>query len=195
MSDDKEKQQSPGPRVSPDTSIVVSPLHPDRIGIVARIATPRQNEEGVCDVCQRLIDHLNLNGGNWSSPIVLSGPEQGIDCISHSSGNTLNMQVTRAMRDPEFWATLGKHKSARAYTTREQLARDLWESISNKANQTPRASRASVTLVLDASELFAHHHQDTVNLFRTKYGEKAVALEFSAIWIVGGHRIFVAQLI
>src|SRR4030095_3325749 len=129
MSDDKEKQQCQGPRVSPDTSIVVSPLHPDRIGIVARIATPRQNEEGGCDVCQHLINHLNLNGGNWSSPIVLSGPEQGIDCISHSSGNTLNMQVTRAMRDPEFWAMLGKHKSARAYTTRAASARSLGVNI------------------------------------------------------------------
>jgi hypothetical protein len=191
--DEKPEPDSP-PRVSSDTWVVVSPLHPHRIAFVSSVADPPRNEAGALEACANLIEHLNRNGADWDPPIRAEGPEGGVDCTSRSASGTMYMQVTRAAHDTEFWRTLGVYKSARAYTTREDLTHDLWETISYKAERTPVAQRAGITLVLDAAHLFAHQTQDTVQLFRATYADKASLLGFHSIWIVGGHRTFVSRL-
>jgi hypothetical protein len=208
--DDKPKEQTsntesgavstppPLPRVAPGTpgkaEFIVRPSEPDRIAFGATVSTPRKNEEGVLDVCQRLIDHLNTTAAKWSNPTIPSSPEEGIDAVSNSSNGWLKLQVTRALADREFWSTLAEHKAVTAYTTREEAAENLWRSIARKATSIPPASRSEITLVLDASETFAHHSRDVVGLFRSRYGEQAKALGFSAIWLVGAHRMFVLQI-
>lgn len=195
--DDKRTHPPSLSKIVPGTrgrvEFVVRPAEPDRIAFAAEVSTPRQNEEGVLEVCQRVVDHLNSLGANWSSATIPAGSEQGIDAVSHSHGHTLSLQVTRALADRDFWATLAEHKTVIAYTTRHQVADSLWRSIQSKTS-IPPASRVSITLVLDASETFAHHSRDIIGVFHNKFGQRAKALGFKSIWIVGANREFVVQL-
>lgn len=102
--------------------------------------------------------------------------------------------MTRVVRDTEFFATLGRHKSVIAYASEMDLANALWESVEHKANRTPTADRAATDLVHDAFEFYFKNNDPSVRLFAKIFGERAKALGFRAIWIVGPHHSFVTTL-
>lgn len=87
--------------------------------------------------CAIVVELLNRNGAPFSPPIVPpDGRESGIDCVStSSSGETLNFQVTRAMRDQEFWQHFGTTKGAMSYREITEIVDDLWDTISSKADR------------------------------------------------------------
>lgn len=195
---DEKRHQFPLPegssRVGTGSEFVANPNTPHRIEFVAVVSSARQNEDGAVEVCGHLVTYLNSIGGQWAPPTRSTGPENGIDAIATAPGAIGYFQVTRAMHDQEFWRTLGVHKSVRAYTTREDMAQDLWESITHKANSIPTANRKTITLVLDATELFAHHSIETVKVFLDRFGQAWVNIGFDSIWVVGGHHTFVTKL-
>ena len=183
------------PRIgSPDKGILISPKHPNRIGFVCQRAEPRVNEQGALEACAAVVAVLNSVGYSFDPPVAKPGREVGIDCISVSPAGTLNFQVTRALQDPEFWKYLGKNKGVMAYREMGEVADDLWVSISKKAQRIPVLDRAAIHLVLDASDLFAHHGSDTAFDFITRHGASAIALGFATIWVSGGHSMFVRKL-
>lgn len=188
----------PIPRINPGQpnriDFIVRPWEPERLGFGAAVLAPRHNEEGVLEVCQWLVDYLKARGGNWSDPSRPSGTEQGIDCVCSSPEGAVNLQVTRAICDTEFWATLAKNKGVTAYTTAADASSDLWQSILRKATHTPPVDRASITLVLDASETFIYKNSQVIEVFRTEFGDLAKALGFKAIWVVGPQHSFATQL-
>jgi hypothetical protein len=203
LMEEQDKPDDPGtpahlPRVSPGepnrATFIVRPWEPERVGLYAFAKAPRQNEQGNVEVCQRLVDHLKSQGIDWGRATKREGPENGVDCVCHSSEGAIWIQVSRALRDQEYFGTLSRHKAVRADTTNQELAQGLWNSIEHKAKRTSEADRRSIVLVLDASEVFMSKDSDALKLFETRFGDKAKVFAFRAIWLVGSHRLLVTQL-
>jgi hypothetical protein len=176
------------------TEFVVRPSEKDQIGVFAFVKNPRRGEEGVLDVCRTLVAYLKKQGVTWSEPYLPTGQEEGVDCFCDSLDGLFKIQVTRAVRDTEFFATLGKHKSVTLDTTNTDLAKGLWESIEHKANRTPSVDRPSIVLVMDAFEIHFPKDSSPLKIFVNMFGERVKALGFHSIWLVGGHSSFVTQL-
>lgn len=200
---EQDKPDVPGtpptlPRVSPGepnrATFILRPGEPGRVGLYASVKAPRHGEQGTVEVCQRLVDHLKGQSINWGSPTKFDGREEGVDCVCQTAEGVIRLQVTRALHDDEFFATLDRHKAVNACPTNLELAQGLWESIEHKAERTTETDRKSLVLVLDASEVFMNNDSEPLKLFATRFGDKAKALAFRAIWLVGSHRLLVTQL-
>ena len=189
---------APVPRVRPGKPGVIefsmTPGESQQIRLGASLVPHRQGEDGILKVCQRLVDHLAARGIHWGNPEIPPGAERGVDCVCRADDGPVMIQVTRAIHDPDYFATLGKHNAVVADTTIQELAQSLWESIDHKAERTPQGNRGTLVLVLDASEFFISNDSQLLGLFAATFAEKVNALGFRAIWLVGSHHLLVTQL-
>jgi hypothetical protein len=86
---DQSKSGEIPPRVASgkpnSVEVVFRPGAKQRIGMFASNKEPRCGEDGVLDVCKRLVKHLDEKEGiRWSDPRLVSSREEGIDCLCDS---------------------------------------------------------------------------------------------------------------
>jgi hypothetical protein len=148
----------------------------------------------VLDVCAVLVKHVQKDGIEWKDLRRWEGREEGIDCVCNGPEGPIRMQVTRAIRDPEFFQTLGEHNAVQAYTSHRELTESLWATIEHKASRTPLADRSSIVLVLDAFDVFFGTDSPAVRHFAETHGANAASLGFKQVWLVGPHGVFVDRL-
>ncbi len=155
-------------------------------------ATGQHGETGVLDTCKELIKKMNSEGSNWGEPEDLSKKggkhEQGIDCVAEDTTNSeikLQMQVTRAITDQDYWKDLSPKRGVEIETTYEQCANELFDTIMKKAKSMTPDIRKDITMVLDASIAQYLGHEAVVSKFQELYGTKIQALRFKEVWVVG----------
>lgn len=99
---------------------------------------------------------------------------------------TLDMQVTRAETNEQFWRTLGRQgavtETSMPSASVDQIAEALYNSARRKANL---ASRSKVVLVLDAQRTPVPAFASVAERCRLNHGDALWALDFQAIWLVG----------
>jgi hypothetical protein len=133
--------------------------------------------------CERLVRVLNSDGGKWSPPANGIGD---VDCVSEDSatGQRLQMQVVRALVDPEFWKSLSRNGSSERTATLTEAADLLFDAIQKKA-AIPARQRPELALVLDANRTSAFAFQDVVEKFEHRHGAAVRSLGFASIYVVG----------
>lgn len=159
--------------------------------------TPPRGEEGALAACQRLVEHLNLNGSRWTPPIEVVGV-QHIDARAQrangTAGSALTIQVVRALTNPAFWKSLG-HSRNTAMSIPVSEAGDLLKSaVEFKADKIPFEVRADITLALDAADVPALSLDPVVDQFNDRHGDLVESLGFENVWVVGPWREMVRNL-
>lgn len=145
----------------------------------------RQGEEGTLEVCRILIARLKRDGGGWGDPkypVTRSRHERGADCEAQdNAGNLLQIQITRAERDREFWARLSKKKHTEKFYANLDALTGTWRAaIEAKAGLS---GRDKILLALDETEASAAL-PIAVDYFRER-GAWARERGFREIWVVG----------
>jgi DNA-directed RNA polymerase subunit RPC12/RpoP len=155
-----------------------------------------QGEEDTLSVCRILVEVLNNSGENWDSPL----PGQGIVDCEATDTNTrhqLNIQVTRAIIDQDFWMEISQKQGIKAkLVKKEDLVEYIRKSIENKASDRaiPPDSRKDITLALDATRLPVLLLDGVIKEFKLKYGHWSKTLGFNSIWLVGPQPDMVRRL-
>lgn len=149
----------------------------------------RQNEEGVLEVCEILIERLNQDGAKWKNPKdigrVEAREEQGIDCQADDGEKSLSIQVIRAEIDSSVWKSLSETGETSARLPAEAAADSLFAAIEKKALRTPKHQRSQITLALDATETVGHTFGPVLKSFASRYRIRAKEFKFNEIWLVG----------
>lgn len=159
---------------------------------------PPRGEEGTLSACQRLIDQLNSKFlESWGSPSEVQGV-QHIDAealgVGPYLGRRLTIQVVRALTDPAFWQALGYHGHISLSLLLCEAADLLKTAIEFKTSKIPPAFRASLTLVLDATDVPGFSLDAVIDEFNVKHGSWVEAQGFEAVWVVGPWREMVSKL-
>lgn len=158
----------------------------DDQGNISLTATGRspKNEEDVLEVCSRLVRQLNTSGETWSVPIA---GMQDVDAISvNSAGDCLQMQVTRASTNREFWETLNRIGSTSRRYFDTTVANEIMEAIRRKSkSKYPLEQRKKLVLVLDAARTPSHTFQPVLVAFRDRYFRECQEAGFAQVWLVG----------
>lgn len=159
-------------------------------------SSPR-GEEGALAACERFIEHLNLSGGSWAPPVVVTGV-QHIDATAQRADGAdrppLTIQVVRALTDPSFWRSLGRNSNTSVSVTVSEAADLLKSAVDFKASKIPTEIRSGITLVLDATDVPGLSLDPVVDEFNSRLGEWAASLEFESVWVVGPWREMVRKL-
>jgi hypothetical protein len=155
---------------------------------------PPRNEDDSREVTEAFIDHLRKAGFSASSQLQGTGDT---DYTFELDGVTANVQVVRAMTDPQFWRTLFAEKEITAFKlTYAEAALAIRQAILHKGrpDAIPSAHRHTLFLLLDALRLPALSLGPVVRTFRKAHGPWAKELGFREIYIVGPDARFVQRL-
>ena len=157
----------------------------DRDGQIAHSlrGNKRTNETGDLEVCRILLDRLNQDGEPWKDLIQLkaeSRAEAGVDCQASHGIHILDIQVTRALSDPDFWKRVNPHVPSNLELSNLDCAEQLRVTIANKAAKP----KGGIVLALDSIET-PHCTQHVIELFRSAHGAWARSLGYKSIWVVG----------
>ena len=148
--------------------------------------TAPQGEEDTLPTCLILVQKWNDDGGFWARPT--EGQDDDVDCWAKSTSDSriaVQIQVVRAIVDPEFWKELSQSHIVRRKQGIDRLAYCLKESIEKKKQRTPAPRRGQLHIALDATRLPGLAFDVIVGYFQKHYGAWAGALGFSSIWLVG----------
>lgn len=148
-------------------------------------ARPPRGEEGTLDICRRLVERLNQEGGHWSGPRDVSAISDDADCVARDGEATLRIQVVHAETSGAFWSKLAAAGRLPGSATDRQLADALRATIEHKIARTHLDQRRKLILALRADIAQGHGLLVVRNAFRRAHGEWAKELGFQAIWIVG----------
>ncbi len=143
-----------------------------------------KGEEDTLDVCNVLIERLNLEGGNWQGATKPIGKEGGIDAFTRNGQEILNFQVTRIPKK-EFWQELSQSRSVQSFGTIQKASADLYDSVNKKNCKIPPNQRKEIVLVLDAMDTACYALKAVVDEFRNHFGQEIQGFGFKAIWLVG----------
>lgn len=166
------------------------------IEITVSGSSPR-GEEGALAACERLVEHLNLSGSSWASPIEVVGVQHVDAKVQRADGvdgTPLTIQVVRALTDPGFWRSLGRNSNTAISVSVPEAADFLKAAVESKANKIPVEIRRDITLVLDATDVPGLSLDPVVDEFNCRLGEWAASLGFESVWVVGPWREMVREL-
>ena len=159
--------------------------------------TAPRGEEGTIQACQRLVAYLNAQGESWDEPSEITGV-QHIDAIADgitsSAGETLKIQVVRALTDPSFWQSIGHNGNATLTLSLSECADILKMAIEFKAGKIPPEIRADIALALDANDLPGLALDPVVEQFVLRHSQWAHTQGFRGIWLVGPWKEMVNHL-
>lgn len=135
------------------------------------------------------MEHLDERGGRWTE--VRDLPEKdAADCeLVGPDQAPLGVQVTRPQTD--FWKALDH--AGQAVTSPADpsaLAASLWDAIWRKRHKT----NAQIVLAINAIRTPGYVLPDVVAAFRAQFAERAAAVGFHEVWIVGPSAAFVHRL-
>lgn len=148
------------------------------------------NEDGVREVCERLVRRLNADGASWG-PVVEGDDVPGtsdVDAIARCLEDTsliLRMQVVRASNNGARWRALREQGRIAEQTDVVAVADELIEPIARKAAKYPADQKRVLTLVVDASQLASHTFDPVLLRCRDHHGQVLQAAGFAAVWVVG----------
>lgn len=161
-------------------------LNADGTVLSYAIAGPSpQGEANTLDVCQVLVQRLNVEGGRWSKPECYRGPKHHVDCVAGDGQQNLYIQVTKAEIDPGVWRRLSQLGNIKTETTVQAVADSLLQSVKNKAKRYSAVQRSEIVLALDAMDTAGHTFKHVISDFQKRHGETVRGLGFKAIWVVG----------
>ena len=167
-----------------------------RVSIQISGTAPR-GEEGTLQACKLLVEHLNLSGQCWATPSEENGV-QYIDAVAAGErdfeGQTLTIQVVRALTEPTFWQSLGHTGSSRLSLSFLEAADAIKAAIELKTQKIPASLRPQLTLLLDAPDVPGLALHAVVEEFERQHGQWAASLGFDSIWIAGPWREMVSKL-
>jgi hypothetical protein len=161
------------------------------------IGSPSKGEDGTLETCRMLVSILNEPLAQWILPVALSDSLAHIDCRAESidaQQPPLDIQVVRAMTDPEFWAQMAIHRKGERTEDVKIGADYLHAAIVLKAARIPSPSRSGIVLALNAIDAPALGFDAVVASFVLTYGEWARQQGFAEIWVVGPNRQLTHQL-
>jgi hypothetical protein len=157
---------------------------------------PRKGESEI-RVARGLVERWNRDGGRWEPPISCDEErartgtlEDGIDCRSHGPDGDLLIQVT----GPEvaLWALLAKDQEVtRLHPSTQDLADAVWAAIEKKRLVS---GRQNVVLALNATDCPSYSFRSADTAFRSRFGLRAAAVGYQAIWMVGPSADLVQRL-
>jgi len=164
---------------------------------ITLIGSSPRGEEGTIQACQRLVAHLNSQSESWGEPHEVSGT-QHIDAIADgtgaSAGETLRIQVVRALTDPGFWQSLGHSGNVTLTISQSECTDILRKAIEFKASKIPLEIRADLALVLDANDIPGLALDPVAQEFIARHSAWARAQGFRGVWLVGPWKEMVNQL-
>lgn len=167
-----------------------------RVAITLVGSAPR-GEEGTIQACRRLVTHLNSSGESWEEPTEITGV-QYVDATAEgtasSIGNTLQIQVVRALTDPKFWESIGYSGSATLNFSLSDCADVLKRAVELKAEKIPPEIRTNIVLALDANDIPGLALDPVVEQFALRHSQWAHAQGFRSIWLVGPRQEMVSRL-
>jgi hypothetical protein len=148
-----------------------------------------QNEQGSEEVCRTLIERLNLSGYTIDPATLKPVEEQNddTDFVAQNGNDKVRFQVTRAAPTRSFWRLLSTfRKQDHQWANTETCAEGIREAIEQKARKiTTVSQRGGIILAIDAIHSPALALNETIRMFRRKYGAWASGLQFRSIWVVG----------
>jgi len=164
---------------------------------ITLVGSSPRGEEGTIQACQRLILHLNAHGESWSEASEVAGT-QHIDAIADSAGTntgeTLKIQVVRALTDPGFWKSLGHSGNATLTLSLSECTDILRKAIEFKAEKIPSDIREDLALVLDANDIPGLALDPVAQEFVARYASWARDQGFRGVWVVGPWKEMVNKL-
>jgi hypothetical protein len=152
--------------------------------------SPRR-EEGSLETASLLVAKLAEQGDIWGHPVEVDDAD--VDCRSTRDGESLDIQVTRAM-DPTVWQQLHRAGEVVAETEVDELADGVLAAIQKKARRLPLAQRAALVLAIDAHDTPILAISEVVGSFRRRHMETTEQLGFRSVWVVGPTAELVHQL-
>lgn len=148
-----------------------------------------QGEEDTPSACRILVEAINQLGETWNTPVTGAGDA---DCVATNAVDekaaSLNIQVVRAIVDPEVWQSLAKHGTlSKTKIAPENVADLIADSLGRKLDprKIPLKQRPELVLALDATRLPALAFETVIDSFQERHGALVKGTGFRAIWIVG----------
>jgi hypothetical protein len=85
----------------------------------------RHGEEGVGKVAKLLVTRLNMDSAQWSDPECQKAADKDdVDCVVRDGEKLLRIQITRALREQNFWIGLSKSRRANKVFSNPEEAAD-----------------------------------------------------------------------
>jgi hypothetical protein len=167
-------------------SVISDRDHPRAVADVV-VGMPTSGRSAELPVSQLLVERLNRDRGQWSSPVSCDSirrrsgtPEDGVDCRSEGEGGTtLRIQVTTPETD------LQRELAVEGHARRQADSDHAVDAIMRAIRKKSRASVDGITLALDATLVPSYSFRSVVSEFRDRYGAEIAEMGWSSVWIVG----------
>lgn len=170
---------------SSDATVIESSLSPSGIVRFRVRGCSFQGEDGTDVAARNLVERLNQFGANWNNPNRPQGAEDGSDFMATDRDTLLRIQVTRAYAESTFWRDLAfAHDVEREFAVTE-AAEQLWRVVSAKAARLAPATRVSLVLALDATQICVLASLGVMIAYKQQYALDTRNLGFQAVWVVG----------
>ncbi len=140
-----------------------------------------RGEEGRLETASLLLAKLAEEDDVWGPPEEVD--EADVDCRRTRDGETLDIQVTRAV-SPEVWRQLHQTGAVQGDASPSDLADGVLTAIQKKS-LLPAVQRARLVLCLDARDTPVVAMGGVVESFRTRHLETVARLGFRGVWVVG----------
>ena len=144
-----------------------------------------QGEEDSLNASRVLIEAMNRRGASWSEPTKGVDPA---DCVSHDlrqPSSDLEIQVVRAIEDPDLWKSLNKTGEVQRAKLPIDLVSMVRDTLYKKLRHYGPAERDRLVLALDANRLPDLTLDNAVNHIRRELRDWLANLGFREIWLVG----------
>jgi hypothetical protein len=110
------------------------------------------------------------------------------------AGETLTMQVVRALTDPGFWQSMGHTGNVKLSLSLDECADILRKAVELKSAKIPKDVRAQLTLVLDACDLPGLALDPVIDDFNVRHAGWIQSQGFHSVWVAGPWKEMVRQL-
>ena len=151
--------------------------------------TSPQGEEDTASACRVLVRAMNGKGDTWNAPAAGTGD---VDCVATNAADEkaapLNIQVVRAIVDPEMWHSLAaRGMLEKPKVEAEKIADLIADALGKKLDprKIPLPQRPALVLALDATRLPALAFDAVIDSFRERHGALVRGAGFRSVWLVG----------